>query len=112
MLRFACKNIEMEDIVRCSFGLTKTEYLVLHRLFSSAGTAQMIAKSLKMERTGVQKALTGLVGKSLARREKRGLPTGGFSFVYSAEDRKGMKAKMKSSVQSWSAGVCKAVDGW
>jgi predicted transcriptional regulator len=112
MLKFACRTIEMGDIVRCSFGLTGSEYQVLLRLLSGAGTVQDISRRLKMERTGVQKALKGLVAKGLAHREKRNLPSGGFSFVYRPSDRKKIRADMKSSVKRWSAGVCRAIDGW
>lgn len=114
MIRFACKAVRIEDIVRCSFGLGRTEYLVLSTLAKSKGMLQVseIAKRLSLDRTGVQKAATSLVAKGLAGRRKCDLPGGGYAFCYSARGREELKRKMRAAVRSWSAGVLSGIDSW
>ncbi|MFH0961565.1 MAG: MarR family transcriptional regulator [archaeon] len=114
MIHFACKRIEMEEIVRCSFALSKTEYKILSILMRSGkglGVSEIAAR-LSLDRTGIQKSVKGLVRKKLAERKKSDRASGGFSFLYSAKAPGEIRRRMKASANSWVSGVFREIDGW
>jgi len=103
MITFACKKIEHEELIRCSFNLNKTEYNVLMSFLKKKEvcTISEIAKTMKLERTTIQKAIKGLVNKKLVRRLQRNLPKGGYVFLYKVNNKQEIKNKMKSVVHKW-----------
>lgn len=114
MIHFACKRIEIGEIVRCSFALSKSEYGVLEILAKSKNplSVQEISKRLSLERTGTQKALKGLLEKGIALRKKCNLPGGGYSYCYFAASPSDLKKRMKESVKGWVSGVYREIDSW
>ena len=67
MMDFACSNISIQEVIRCSFALNKTEYNLLLFLINTEfeGTAIQIAKKMNLERTTIQKAITKLLKKKI-----------------------------------------------
>ncbi len=112
MIRFACKRVEMRDVVMCSFGLGRTEYAVLHAVMGRPGTVSQVASKLGLERTGVQKALKALVKKGLVARRKSNLPGGGYFFGYAPADVPSIRRLMKSTVRSWASAVESEINSW
>jgi len=112
MITFACKTINQEDMLRCSFGLNKTEYNVLIFLFDQEYplVAASIAKKMNLERTTVQKAVKALVEKDLVRRNQENLAKGGYSFLYEVDNKKGIKYKLRKIVSEWNKKVEKFID--
>jgi predicted transcriptional regulator len=75
MLDFACKEIELEAVVRCALGLSKAEYRILSTVLRrKESTAGSLAAMMRLDRTTVQKGLTRLVEKRLVggKRQARG----------------------------------------
>ena len=103
MITFACKKIEQEELIRCSFNLNKTEYNVLLFLLKNKNviTVSGIAKAMNLERTTVQKAIKTLVGKNLVKRMQKNLERGGYIYYYSVENKDEIKKRMKSIVHDW-----------
>ena len=103
MIDFACKNIRLEQLVRCSFTLTKTEYNLLLFLVDNdfIGTTNQLSKKMKLERTTIQKAITKLLDKNLVERRQKNLEHGGYSFFYNSKPRKEIRSKIKSIVDEW-----------
>jgi predicted transcriptional regulator len=114
MMEFACKKIRREDLLRCSFGLNKTEYDLLLFLLQrdSELTAAGIAQGTGLERTTVQKALKNLLLRKLVRRMQRNLPKGGYTYSYRVERKPEIKAKTKEIISEWYKDVVKEVDRW
>lgn len=112
MINFACKPISEEDIVRCSFGINKTEYYVLMYLLKKNVkdlTVNEIAKGVLLERSGVQKALKGLLEKGLVTRKMKNLENGGYVYIYST-NKKEVKEKIKSVLKKWVKDAIKSVE--
>lgn len=107
MIEFACKKIRQEEIVRCSFGLNKTEYDVLTYMLKENNELPIsgIAEALNLDRTTVQKAAKTLLRKDLLEREKQGLSGGGYNFLYSAKEKGEIKKRMMSKIKKWSEAV-------
>ena len=112
MISFACKAINQEDMLRCSFGLNKTEYNVLIFLFDQEYplVAAVLAKKMNLERTTVQKAVKSLVEKNLVKRNQENLAKGGYSFLYEVDNKKEIKYKLKKIVSEWNKKVEKFID--
>ena len=108
MVTFACKKINPDELIRCSFDINKTEYNVLFFMIKNQSpiTVIRIAKEMKLERTTVQKAIKTLLEKSLVKRIQRNLQRGGYIFFYEAGNKKDLKIRIKKIVHNW----VKAVD--
>jgi predicted transcriptional regulator len=113
-MNFACKKIELEELVKCSFDLNKTEYKVMTFLLRAGGkhTVASISKKMGLERTTVQKALKGLMDKKLAKRVQRNLSRGGYLFLYEIDEKENIKKRQKEIVYNWYKSVEKEIDNW
>jgi predicted transcriptional regulator len=114
MFNFACKNISMEEIVRCSFKINKTEYKVLYQLLKAKNelTINEIARELKKNRTTVQKGIKGLIEKKLISRRQMNLDNGGYIYVYKADDKEKIKNDLLSIINKWKESVDIAIKNW
>ncbi|MCD6227579.1 MarR family transcriptional regulator [Candidatus Micrarchaeota archaeon] len=107
MIDFACKRINMADIIRCSFSLTKTEYKIFALFISSKKhvTVQHIANKLHLDRTTVQKSLKRMMTKNLIIRRQKNLNKGGYVYLYSLKDKHKIKKDLSDIVYGWSKNV-------
>lgn len=112
MITFACKSINKEDLLRCSFGLNKTEYNVMIFLLDDDNymTTFDIAKKMKLERTTVQKAIKNLVEKNIVSRKQENLDKGGYIFFYKIHKKEEIKYMLKKIVNDWHRKVEKFID--
>ncbi len=112
MIRFACKVIEKEDVVRCALNLNKTEYNILDFFFKKTGSfsIQKISAGMGLERTTVQKALKGLIKNSLVTRRKKNLDKGGYVFIYELTDRNRIKRDIKKTISVWYKNALRSVE--
>ncbi|RLI62097.1 MAG: MarR family transcriptional regulator [Promethearchaeia archaeon] len=112
MITFSCKKIAKEDLIKCAFALNKTEYHLLIFLLKKDKkyTATQISKIVKLDRTTIQKAIKSLVDKELVKKTQRNISGGGYTFLYSIEDKKEIKKKIKEVIHKWCKGVEKAVN--
>ena len=114
MLTFACKKINFEELVRCSFALNKTEYKIFMYLLKrrKPKTAIKIAKDMKMDRTSIQKAVKSLFEKNLVERRQLNLNTGGYTYVYKTKEKEKIKKRMNKLVDEWAKKVRKKIANW
>jgi len=103
MLTFACKKIEIRDIVMCSFELNKTEYRTLFFLLNDDGkfTVSKMAEKMKLNRTTVQKTIKKLVDKKLINKIQLNLDKGGYEFYYNINDKEELKEEIKKILNKW-----------
>ena len=59
MISFACKDIHIKDLIKCSFNLNKTDYTLFTFFMKkdSKFTIDLLSKSLDLERSSVQKSI-------------------------------------------------------
>ncbi len=72
------------ELLCCVFGLNKNEIDTYFVLLTGEKTVEEVAEVIDRDRTTVQRVLTSLYKKGLARRETKYFPRGGHYFVYSA----------------------------
>lgn len=112
VIDFACRRISREDLLRCSFSLSRTEYKVLSHLLllSKPKTVSLIAAEMGLERTTIQKALKVLVEKSLVLRKQSNLDKGGYEFFYFSLPKEEIKKIMYANVGAWQKSVLTEID--
>ncbi len=113
-LSFACKIIDIEDIIRCSFDLNKTEYLVLIFLLrhKSEYSTSDIASKLNKDRTTVQKAIKSLIEKDLIFRRQINLSSGGYVYYYSIKDKEKLKKRVLTLIDNWADSAKRTIINW
>lgn len=112
MITFSCKRISQEELIRCSFNLSKTEYDVLTFMLKENKllTASQVSKEMKLHRTTIQKAIKSLVDKELAKRRQKNLPKGGYTFFYEINNKNAIKDEIKEVTYKWYKSVEEAIN--
>lgn len=84
MIDFACKTIDIRDVLRCSFELTQADLVVLEQLnkTSTKKTSAEIEQKSGLERSTVQRSLKRLTEKKLCERRQENNSEGGYLFYY------------------------------
>ena len=113
MINFACKLIPFEDIIRCAFGITKTEYNIFEFLTKKQDiTVEDMTEELKKDRTTIQKAVKSLVDKGIVIRRQRNIDMGGYQYIYSLKDKQELKKQIKEIIKSWIISAINKVENW
>ena len=114
MIDFACKQFDLKEIVKCSFGLTKSEYNLLRFLLENNKqfTTEELAKELKLDKSTIQRGVKSLHQKGLVSRGQINQSVGGYVFLYRIKDREFLIRKMVEIIDGWSEGVKKEIRNW
>mgnify|MGYP000429755700 CR=1 FL=1 len=114
MIDFACKQIELSDLIQCSFQLTKTEYKILVHLIEKdkKEDVKSLAEELKLDRSTVQKAIKKLYQKELIKRNQMNIRSGGYLYVYKAKDKEKIKDEILDLIENWSTSAKESIKKW
>jgi|WetSurMetagenome_2_1015567.scaffolds.fasta_scaffold419406_2 predicted transcriptional regulator len=115
MIDFACKEFDLEDIVKCSLGLTKSEYTLVKMFLSTNKdwfTTQEIAKNLKLDLSTVQRCVKSLHEKDIILRRQENLSSGGYAFRYELKKRDELRQRIKDTISRWVSRVNDELDRW
>lgn len=114
MISFACKQIELKDLIKCSFEMNKTDYNLFIFLLTSKEnlTTNEIAKKIGLDRTSVQKSIKRLVEKTLVIRNQENLKRGGYVFSYKIKDKDIIKNQVLDMISGWNKKVKSEVKKW
>ena len=112
MVKFSCKTISKEDLIKCAFALNKTDYKLLMFLLNKdkSLTTKQISGFMGLDRTTVQKAASHLVSKRIVKRRQKNIPGGGYTFLYSIGNKEEVKSKIKEVVRNWCEGIEDAIN--
>ena len=94
---FTCKQIAPKDLIKCTFGLNKTELALFLFITQSSKceTVQAISKTLELDRTTIQKSLKKLLEKEIIDRRQSNLDNGGYVFLYCVKKKQEIKTRMQ-----------------
>ena len=114
MISFACKKIDLKDLITCSFEMNKTDFNLFTFLMKNDGfmTTHDIADGVGLDRTSVQKSIKRLVEKGIVERHQENLGSGGYTFVYRVKDKDMIKKQMLDRINTWSKMVKSEIDNW
>jgi predicted transcriptional regulator len=114
LINFACKDIDITDLIKCSFGLNKTSCRLLLKMLkiNKSLSVEELAKSMGVDRTTIQKALKILIDSKLVLRKQRNLDNGGYIFLYDAQDKEEIKQRMIKDIGCWTKNAKNEVESW
>ena len=113
MIDFACKKLDLNEVIRCGFGITKTEHDILVFLLKTEwATADLVAKKLSLSLATSQRSLKTLFEKNLIERRQQNLDKGGYLFFYGAKDKKLIKQELRTILDGWFKNVDSSLERW
>jgi len=65
-----------------------------------------------LDRTTIQRALSGLLDKGLVKRIQRNLKGGGYVFLYKVKEKNGIKEIIQENIHEWYKSVEKMINKW
>ncbi|MCR4327113.1 MAG: MarR family transcriptional regulator [Nanoarchaeota archaeon] len=103
MIDFACKKFNLDEIIKCVLGLTKSEFKLLKFLSQNSGkfTTEELSKKLKLDKSTIQRSIKNLHEKNLVVRSQINQSVGGYLFLYSIKDREIVKKVVSDTVDNW-----------
>lgn len=115
MIDFACKRFRLDEIIKCSLGLTKTDYRVLELLIAhdeTAFTTQEIAEELNIDLSSAQRSCKKLHETTTIRRGQENYESGGYSYTYQAASKKHIRQTIADIIDNWSSKVKSSLKHW
>jgi predicted transcriptional regulator len=103
MIDFACKKFDIEEVVKCSLGLSKSEFRLLrffidnHKEF----TTEELANDLKLDKSTIQRSVKKLHEKGLVTRGQINQSIGGYLFTYRIKDKDKIRKIILETVEGW-----------
>lgn len=100
---FACKKIDIEEVIKCSLGLTKAELLIMKTTMkqNEEADSQKIAQQTNLDLSTVQKAVKKLHEKGILIKDQKNLEKGGYIFLYRRNSKEQIRSKIKEIVRNW-----------
>ena len=113
MIDFACKKLNLKEVMRCGLGITRTEQDILNYLFKSEWvTASDVAQVNNISLATAQRSLKNLHLKNLIERRQQNLDLGGYLFFYKSKDKDFIKSELKDILNSWIQNVESSLEKW
>jgi predicted transcriptional regulator len=114
MLDFACKTFDLDEVIKCSLGLTKAEYKLLSRLMQGRDwkTTSELAKQSKYSLSAIQRCMKTLYEKGVVERKQVNLEGGGYTYIYRVKDRTELRKVIESILGAWEKKVREELGKW
>ncbi len=114
MIDFACKKFDINEVIRCGLGLSKTEFNIL-KVFMSKKTdisTSDISSSLKLDMSTAQRAVKKLHSLGILQRSQINLSPGGYAYTYRMKSRNDVKTRVLELINNWNKKVESEIDKW
>jgi len=109
----ATDDPDLAEVMACVFGVQSHEVRTYRTLLSTPGsTVEELAAVLERDRSNVNRSLSTLREKGLARRERRLLDGGGHVYQYTATPLAEARELMHEALEGWAAAVHDSIDSF
>lgn len=115
MIDFACKRFDLNEIIKCSLGLSKADHKLMIYFTQKEEqwlTTVNVAKDLKLNLSTIQRCVKTLYEKEILDRAQENLNGGGYTFIYKIKNKKELRKKIKNIVDNWTKKVDSALEKW
>lgn len=115
MVDFACKEFQIEAVIKCGLNLTKAELQVLKYLLGNDTrwfTTEQVAADLSLDISTVQRSVKKLTEKKVLQKFQNNLDGGGYFFVYRIKNKREIKELIMKIIHSWVERVEKELIIW
>ena len=114
-IEFACKNLNPDDIIMCSFNLTKTEFRIFEYLVKNGGkwfNTNEISLALDIGLSTAQKGVKKLCDGKIVRQSQKNIPGGGYFFVYRIINKPELRKIILTIIRKWVHNVESEINNW
>jgi predicted transcriptional regulator len=104
MVNFACKDIDILNVVKCSLGLSKGEVSILKYFVKNSPvyfSTDEISRLLKFEQSTVQKCVKKLYEQKILIKKQRNLMNGGYEFEYCSIEISEVRSIIMKNINNW-----------
>jgi predicted transcriptional regulator len=104
MVDFACKQIDKKEIIKCAFGLTKTEVSIFFFFLKHEDktySSTLLSKLLQLDLTTIQKAVKKLHQRGVLKKYQKNLEKSGYVFEYQIIPKDKIKEIISKEIQDW-----------
>jgi len=113
MIDFACKKLNLDEVMRCGLGITKTEFDLINFMLNTDWiTAIELSEHLNISLATAQRSLKNLHEKKLINRHQQNLDKGGYLFMYKAKNKEFIKGELKTIFYGWMKNVESSLNKW
>lgn len=115
MMNFACRNIELDEVVKCSLNLSNADFRLISFFVKHPDndfSTLELSKKLDLDKSTIQRGVKKLHGKGLLFRRQLNQSAGGYLFRYRIKDKDSMKKKILEILESWNEKVKKELNKW
>ena len=115
MVDFACKEFEIEAVIKCGLNLTKSDLQVLKHFLQFGQNwlnTEHIAEELGLNLSTVQRSVKKLRERGVVQRRQENLSGGGYVFLYQIEDKRKIREVISDIVMSWARTVKAELQKW
>lgn len=109
-----CVDLSVEDMLSCSFGLSRREVAILLAMLEAGGWVPVaaIASRAGRDRSVVQRSMQKLIRKGIAERSQHNREAGGYEYLYRAKDKGAIKRAILEKSRSFCQVVQARVGEW
>ena len=104
MIDFACKRFEIDEIIRCSLGLTKSDLKIMDFLLKNSKkqfSSLNLSEKMSLDISTIQRSVKSLHEKNIIVRNQVNLAKGGYTYVYMIRDKEDIKKKLVGILKGW-----------
>lgn len=115
MIDFACKEFNVEDIIKCALNLTKSDLKVMKYFLNGIDQwvdTESLSRVLDLDISTVQRSVKKLHEKNILQRSQQNLDGGGYIFRYKTNSRTKIKNIIMNVVNSWAERLGQELDKW
>jgi len=115
MIDFACKKFDINEVVKCSLGLSRSDmklFLVLLQHPEHEFSTADLSKKMKTDLSTAQRGVKKLAEKQILVRRQINFTNGGYEFVYRLVDKDKIRGVILGTVNAWVRTVSKELENW
>ena len=104
MIDFACKQFDLDEIIKCALSLSKADLKIMKFLMKNdekSFTSEELSKKLELDITTVQRGVKKLNEKDVLLRQQKNLGGGGYLFYYRIKGKKAINELIMGIVHRW-----------
>lgn len=111
-INFACRDVPIEQVIRCGLGLSKSEYEVLIFFLKNNKEFSIdeVSSLTKKDRTTVQKQIKSLIDSNILFRRQENLDNGGYKFYYKIKDKEKLKSIILDNFKNYQNRVINVIE--
>ena len=115
MIDFACKKIEMNQVIKCGFGLSRADFKLMDFMLKNNEkyfTTHELSRKLNLNLSTIQRGVKKLHEKAVIDRKQINLEGGGYLFTYQVKSKKDVRNVLLSIVRNWTKNVEAEINRW